>query len=87
MDIRWNETKNHRLIQMRGVGFQDLLDYGDVILIGKNPLRKDQWFIFVWYERYIWVIPFVRDPEGVFLKTFYPSRKYTKRFLKGEYDV
>ena len=31
------------------------------------------------YKRYIWIIPYVIEKNGdIFLKTLYPSRKYTK---------
>jgi len=37
-----------------------------------------------WYKKYIWIVPFVRDEDGtIFLKTLYPSRKYTKIY-KGD---
>ena len=84
MEIRWSEKKNQRLIQTRGVGFQDLLDDGEIVLIDKHPSREGQWFMFVWYDRYIWVIPYVQNEEEIFLKTLYCSRKYTRRFFKGE---
>ena len=36
-------------------------------------------------ENYAYIVPFVESDNEIFLKTAFPSRKYTKRFgLKGE---
>jgi hypothetical protein len=32
------------------------------------------------YKKYIWVVPFVEEKDYYFLKTLFPSRKYTKIF-------
>ena len=34
------------------------------------------------YKGYIWVVPFVKSSEEMFLKTLYPSRKYTTIYRK-----
>jgi len=34
------------------------------------------------YKGYIWVVPFVKANGEIFLKTLYPSRKYTKIYRK-----
>jgi hypothetical protein len=36
------------------------------------------------YEDYIYLVPFVVNNDEVFLKTIIPSRKATKKYLKGE---
>jgi len=36
------------------------------------------------YKRYIGVVPFVRKEDGIFLKTLYPSRKYTRLYRGGK---
>jgi len=38
------------------------------------------------YEEYIFVVPAVISESGeeCFLKTIYPSRKYTQKYLKGK---
>jgi len=36
-------------------------------------------------ENYAIIVPFVENDKAIFLKTAFPSRKYTKRYgLKGE---
>jgi hypothetical protein len=36
------------------------------------------------YKGKMWVVPFVDSEKERFLKTLYPSRKYTKLYEKGE---
>jgi hypothetical protein len=38
------------------------------------------------FERrgYIWVVPFVAEKQGIFLKTLFPDRKFTKLYERGE---
>jgi len=33
---------------------------------------------------YVYAVPYVEDSEKIFLKTVFPSRKYTKLYLKKE---
>jgi hypothetical protein len=35
------------------------------------------------YKRQVWVIPYVEGKGFYFLKTAFPSRKHTKKYLKG----
>ena len=35
------------------------------------------------YQRQVWAVPFIKDHIGDFLKTLYPSRKYTKLHRQG----
>jgi hypothetical protein len=34
-------------------------------------------------EGYVWVVPFVTGENEIFLKTFYPNRKYTRLYREG----
>jgi len=36
------------------------------------------------YKKYIWTIPCIVEEEYIFLKTLFPSRKYTKKYNKNE---
>ena len=37
------------------------------------------------YRKYVWLVPFVQEENGdIFLKTLYPSRKYTKLYKEGK---
>lgn len=78
-EIRWNPLKNERLKKTRGAGFEDII-YSRIIDIKDHPNRKDQGLLLFEYKNYIWVIPFIEEANHVFLKTLYPSRKYTKLY-------
>lgn len=81
----WNEEKNQRLIQERGISFEAIVSYiegGDILAIakGKGKYSHQKQFV-VAVNNYVYVIPFVEEKEYIFLKTIIPSRKLTKRFL------
>lgn len=83
-DVRWNLLKNERLKKTRGVSFKDILK-GKLVGIKKHPKRKHQNIVIFEYKRYIWLAPYVVEENGdIFLKTLYPSRKYTKMFKEGK---
>jgi len=79
-NIRWNLLKSERLKKTRGVSLEDILR-GKLVAVKKNPARKDQNIMLFEYKRYIWIVPFIIEENGdLFLKTLFPSRKYTKMF-------
>ena len=81
-ESRWNLKKNERLKRIRGVSFEDLIN-SKLIRIIEHPTRKNQKIMLFEFKRYIWAVPFVEEEDHYFLKTLFPSRKYTKQF-KGE---
>ncbi len=83
-DIRWNLLKNERLKKVRGVSFEDILK-GKLISVKKHPKKKNQNIMLFLYKRYVWVVPYVvEENKDIFLKTLFPSRKYTKIYEEGE---
>ncbi len=82
MKVRWCAEKNRVLKFRYGISSRSLMMCR---LIGEthHPARANQKLML--YERndYVWVIPLVFDDEGVFLKTFFPSRKYTRLWKEG----
>jgi hypothetical protein len=79
-DIRWNLLKSERLKKTRGASFEDILK-GKLIGVKKHPKRKHQNIMLFEYKHYIWIVPYIVEKNGdIFLKTLYPSRKYTKMF-------
>jgi hypothetical protein len=68
----------------RGVSFEEMIRHR-VIAIVDHPQRPDQRKILFEYEGYVWVAPCVFHEDGVFLKTLYPCRKYTKLY-RGEIE-
>jgi len=84
-EIRWNLLKSERLKRTRGVSFEEILQ-AKLIGIKRNPKREDQQVMLFLYKKYVWVVPFVEDNEHIFLKTLFPSRKYTKLFKEEKSD-
>ncbi|MCB4791843.1 MAG: toxin [Elusimicrobia bacterium] len=78
-ELRWNLLKNERLIKTRGVSFDELVN-SKLINILRHPIKENQKIMLFEYKKYIWVVPFVEEENYYFLKTLYPSRKYTKIF-------
>ena len=81
-EYRWNDLKSRRLKMTRGASFEELLT-GRLVDIQVNPSRPQQNVILIYYQRDIWVIPFVESGDHIFLKTLYRCRKYRKIYLKG----
>jgi uncharacterized DUF497 family protein len=87
--IEWDEEKNQRLLDERGVGFHDVLE---AIASGRiladeahpNPSRYGhQRILVVEIGGYACVVPYVRNGNQRFLKTIYRSRVYQKKYLPG----
>ena len=77
--IKWDEEKNKILKEERGVSFEEILD-STFIGAEKHRTRKKQIILLYEYKKYIWIVPCVVEDEYIFLKTMFPSRKYTKLF-------
>jgi len=72
------------LKKTRGASFEDILK-GKLLGVKKHPAKKHQDIMLFEYRKYIWLVPFVREKNGnIFLKTLYPSRKYTKLYKDGK---
>jgi len=86
--LSWNSDKNEILKRERGISFEEiafLIESGHIIGIEKNPERPNQNIYILEIENYAYIVPFVKNDKEIFLKTAFPSRKYTKRYgLKGE---
>jgi uncharacterized DUF497 family protein len=93
MDFVWDNEKDALLRTTRGVSFEQIVqavEDGLLIDVLENPNQQKypgQRFMLVDFESYIYVVPFLWEPEQgrAVLKTVYPSRKYTKRYKGGEY--
>ncbi len=91
--IRFNEDKNLVLKETRGVCFDDVISAieNDQILADlthHNDLKyKNQRLLVVSINEYAYVIPYVIETisdkkREIFFKTVFPSRKFTKEYLK-----
>jgi uncharacterized DUF497 family protein len=87
MDFEWSDEKNRRLREERGVCFEDVvisIESSKLLDIVKNPSadRESQYCLIVEIGNYAYVVPFIKNDPVFFLKTVYPSRKQTKKYLK-----
>ncbi len=85
----WNKEKNEWLKKNRKIGFEEiilLISEGKLIEIIKNPGKRyqNQYMFVIIYEDYIYLVPFVKNKDEIFLKTIIPSRKATRKYTKGE---
>ena len=86
--LNWNIQKNEILKAERGICFEEiayLIESGRILGIEANPARPNQKIYILEIEGYAVVVPFVEKENEIFLKTAFPSRKYTKHFnLRGD---
>ena len=86
----WNQEKNELLKAERQVSFDDVILYiemGFLLDVLDHPNQekyKGQRIFVVDIDNYVYLVPFVENDNEVFLKTIIPSRKATKKYLKGE---
>lgn len=83
IEIKWDLVKSERLKKVRGVSFEEILGT-KLVAVKKHLSREGQNILLFEYRGYIWVVPYVMEGEVLFLKTLYPSRKYTKLYKRGE---
>ena len=85
----WNEEKNELLKGERQISFEDVVFYieqGFLLDVLDHPNQekyKGQKIFVVQIDDYAYLIPFIEDEHEVFLKTIIPSRKATRKYLKG----
>ena len=82
-EIRWSLLKSERLKKVRGVSFEEIIQ-SRLVAVRRHPKRADQSVMLFDYKGYIWVVPFVAVGGEIFLKTLYPSRKYTRIHRRGD---
>ena len=82
-DIRFSQLKSQRLKKTRGVSFEEILN-AELIAVKRHPAKEGQCIMLFKFKGYIWIVPYIEEKEYLFLKTLYPSRKYTKLYRKGE---
>ena len=85
--FEWDEEKNKKLIQNRGVSFEAVAAYIEGkniigVVQGKGKFSHQKQFLIA-IDNYVYIVPCVEDGEKVFLKTIIPSRKMTRRYLLG----
>lgn len=90
--ITYGSEKNELLKQNRGIGFEEIIsaiDAGNILDVYDHPDQINyhgQQIYVVEALDYVYLVPFVRNDEGIFLKTIIPSRK-AKKLYKGDNNV
>jgi hypothetical protein len=85
----WNHEKNELLKEERQVSFEDVVFYieqGFLLDILEHPNQEKfqgQKIFVVQIDEYAYLVPFIEDEREIFLKTIIPSRKATRKYLKG----
>ena len=80
-EFRWDQAKNQKLKATRGVSFEESLE-AKFIALEKHHAKKNQKVMLFEYKEHVWVVPCIVEKEYTFLKTAFPSRKYTKNIIK-----
>ncbi len=87
--INWNPDKNQKLIEDRGISFEDVifcLQSGgllDDVMHPNNATYPNQRLFIVMIDEYVYLVPYVENDDEIFLKTVIPSRKATRQYLGG----
>lgn len=83
----FDPKKNALLINKRGVSFEEVIaileNSGPIDVIKHPNVNKypNQEMYVVEIDSYIYLVPFIRKKNLLFLKTIFPSRKATKKYL------
>lgn len=83
----WNSDKNEKLKSERGVCFEQVIvqiEKGNLREIYSHPDQKkypNQRILVIQIKEYCYLVPFVENDRGLFLKTIIPSRKATSKYI------
>jgi uncharacterized DUF497 family protein len=86
----WEEDKNNLLKETRNISFEEIvlsLSNNKLLEVVEHPNKQkypNQRIFIVEVRDYAYIVPFVEDEEKYFLKTIYPSREATKKYLNKE---
>jgi len=87
MVFDWNEEKNNQLKKERNIGFERIIlaIEDDCILdVLEHPNKEkfdNQVLIILEIDEYAYVVPAMIQGDYWFLKTIFPSRKFTDKYL------
>jgi uncharacterized DUF497 family protein len=92
MRFVWKEEKNKLLKQQRKISFEEIvlaIENKQIVDVMEHPNQKKykgQIFMMIESNNYVYVVPaHIPDSgEECYLKTIYPSRKYTNKYLRSK---
>lgn len=88
MIFNWDNKKNEQLKRERGVSFEQivfLIENDCVLDILEHPnkrIYRNQRVYIINIDNYAYVVPFEYKGDERFLKTIFPSRKYTQMYFR-----
>jgi hypothetical protein len=92
--IVWSEAKNRQLkaMQERRISFDDVLialEDGRLLDDVKNPGGRfaHQRMFVIEVKGYVYAVPYVESQDEIFLKTAFPSRALTRKYLKAKGQI
>ena len=81
----WDDEKNKKLKEwIRGISFEEViiaLEWENLLDIIESPTHPWQECYVIQIRDYVYIVPYTENGEKIFLKTIYPSRKFTKYYL------
>ncbi len=86
----YNDAKNSKLLQERGIGFEDIITILDTkgylaVIDHPNPTKyPNQQIYMIDVNNYVYLVPFEKHNNKCVLKTIYPSRKMTRLYREKE---
>jgi hypothetical protein len=87
MVFDWNNDKNTTLKHERHISFERIvvaIEEDHLLDVLEHPNKDkypNQFLLIVEIEQYVFIVPCVVDKDVYFLKTIFPSRKYTSKYL------
>lgn len=91
MKFNFNKEKNEKILAIRGIGFEEIIleiQLGHLVTVTKHHNYNkypNQEIMHVKVQDVIYMVPYVIENDGTFfLKTLYPSRKATKKYISEE---
>jgi len=85
--FRWNHEKNETLKVQRNMSFEEIvlaIEADGLLdeLRHPNPEKYPNQSVFVVaLDDYVYLVPYIEEPDYFFLKTVIPSRKATRDYL------
>ncbi len=83
----WGAEKNEQLKKERGISFEEIIvavNEGkilDILIHREHKKHPGQRIFVIEIDEYAYLVPFIEDDEKIFLKTIFPSRKATKKYI------
>ena len=81
--LSWSLEKNEILKRTRNISFEEiayLIESDQILGVEENPKHPNQKIYILEIDNYAIVVPFVETEGEIFLKTAFPSRKYSRQF-------